>query len=141
MPVGRRQRPARSVSAPFEAEFAVMLHGPRLTQTIDAIERAADDVLNPLVGTTLRSALAVPAPVDGVELVGDGLAFSAIKESEDGGWLVLRCVNLLERDVAGAWRLPFDVAEAHLARLDETLIGDAEVDGRCVAFTLRRARS
>ena len=109
-----------------------MLHGPRNDETIGAIERSADDVLNPLVGTTLRSALEVPRPVDGVRLVGEGLAFSAMKESEGGGWLVLRCVNLLERDVEGKWHLPFDLAEAHLARLDETLIGDAEVDGRCV---------
>jgi hypothetical protein len=124
--------PGAQCLGPFEGKFAVMLHGPRNDETIDAIERAADDVLNPLVGTTLRSALEVPAPVDGVRLVGDGLAFSAIKESEVGGWIVLRCVNLLERDVEGEWHLPFDLAEAHLARLDETLIGAAEVDGRCV---------
>ena len=75
-----------------------MLHGPRTAETIDAIERAADDVLNPLVGTTLRSALDVPAAGRRrSSSSGAGLAFSAIKESEDGGWLVLRCVNLLER--------------------------------------------
>ncbi len=118
----------------FEGKFAVMLHGPRNDETIEAIERAADDVLNPMVGTTLRSALEVPAPVDGVCLVGDGLAFSAMKESEGGGWLVLRCVNLLERDVEGEWQLPFELVEAHLARLDETLIGDAKFDGRSVRF-------
>ena len=81
----------------FGGEFAVMLHGPRLAPTIDAIERAADDVLNPLVGTTLRSAISVQPRVDGVELVGAGLAFSTIKESEDGEWLVLRCVNAARR--------------------------------------------
>ena len=112
-----------------------MLHGSRNDDTIDAIERTADDVLNPLVGTTLRSAIEVPAPVDGIRLVGQGLAFSTIKESADGAWIVLRCVNLLDRDVVGEWHLPFDVPDAHLARLDETLIGGAEVAANQVRFT------
>ena len=111
-----------------------MLHGSRTDDTIDAIERTADDVLNPLVGTTLRSAIEVPLPLDGVRLVGSGLAFSAIKESEDGAWIVLRCVNLLDHDVAGEWHLPFDVTEAHLARLDETLTGDADVAADRIRF-------
>ena len=120
-----------------------MLHGPRLAPTIDAIERAADDVLNPLVGTTLRSAISVQARVDGVELVGTGLSFSAIKESEDGEWLVLRCVNLRDDEVTGVWRLPFEIREARLARLDETVLG--ELDCRrtrgVVRLPRRRAQS
>ena len=94
----------------------------------------ADDVLLPLTGTTLRSAIAVAASVSGVELAGSGLAFSAIKESEEGDWLVLRSVNLLDTEVRGTWRLPFDVAEAKLARLDETVIGNLEAAGREVVF-------
>ena len=76
----------------------------------------------------------IPAPVAGVELEGTGLAFSALKESEDGGWLVLRCVNLVDDTVDGAWQLPFDVREARLARLDETIIGDLSPDGRRIRF-------
>ena len=118
----------------FAAEFAVMLHGPRNASSIDAIERAADDVLCPLEATTLRSALDVPAPVHGVELVGTGLAFSTVKESEDGAWIVLRCVNLLNDAVDGSWRLPFDLAAARLARLDETPISDLATSDRRVDF-------
>ncbi len=114
--------PKAQCLGPFEANLAFMLHGPRLPATIDAIERAADDVLCPLVGTTLRSAFEEPASVAGVELNGTGLAFSTLKESEDGRWLVLRCINLREDDVDGSWVLPFDVREAHIARLDETII-------------------
>jgi alpha-mannosidase len=126
--------PAAQCLGAFQAMFGVMLHGPRVDETVDAIEKTADDVLNPLVGSTLRSALEVPAPVKGVRLVGAGLAFSAMKQSEDDKWIVLRCVNLLDREVNGEWQLPFAVAEAHLARLDETLIGDVAVEGRCVRF-------
>ena len=111
-----------------------MVHGARNAETIDAIERAADDVLNPLVGTTFRSALEVPRRVEGFQLTGTGLAFSAAKESEDGVWVVLRCVNLLDEDVNGEWCVPFDIVEARLARLDETLIAELEVIGRTVTF-------
>ena len=126
--------PEAQCLGPFAASFAFMLHGPRDAATIDAIERAADDVLCPLVGTTLRSALHVPAPVRGPELHGVGLAFSAIKRSEDGQWLVLRCVNLRDESVDGAWRLPFDAGAARLARLDETIIGELATSDSQVRF-------
>jgi alpha-mannosidase len=126
--------PKAQCIGPFEAAFAVMLHGPRLGATIDAIERAADHVLCPLVGTTLRSALEVPTPVHGVELVGSGLAFSSLKESESGEWLVLRCVNLRDDEVDGSWNLPFIPREAHLARLDETIVSALAASERTIAF-------
>ena len=111
-----------------------MLHGSSSTATIDLIERSADDVLLPLTGATLRSALAIPAVVQGVELNGEGLAFSCAKESEDGQWLVLRCVNLLDEPRAGSWRLATPVTEAHIARLDETILQAASVAGGSVSF-------
>jgi mannosylglycerate hydrolase len=104
----------------FEAELAVLLHGPRDHATIDEIERVADDVLHPLTGETLRSALTIPPPVVGPALEGRGLAMSTIKESEDGAWTVLRCTNLLDVPVHGAWRLNRPIREAAVARLDET---------------------
>jgi 2-O-(6-phospho-alpha-D-mannosyl)-D-glycerate hydrolase len=118
----------------FEAELAVMLHGPRSTETIDEIERAADDVLFPLVGETLRSALRVPEPRHGIELQGAGLSFSSAKESDDGQWTVLRCVNLTEQEVRGAWKVPRTLREAHLARLDETPTGPVSVLDDTVRF-------
>jgi alpha-mannosidase len=121
--------PKAQCLGPFAAGFAEMLHGPRVPSTIDAIEVAADEFLLPLSGATLRSALGLPAPVQGAELHGTGLAFSALKESEDGQWLVLRCVNLRDQDVDGSWRLPFDVSGARLARLDETMISDLATSG------------
>jgi alpha-mannosidase len=103
-------------------------------ETLDRIERTADDVLCAPVGTTLRSALTLPAPVAGVALSGDGLAFSAVKESEDGQWIVLRCINVCDEPVDGVWTLPFDVHDARLARLDETPIAEIDAVARAVHF-------
>ena len=91
---------------PFAAELALFRHSAHSSETVDLIERTADDVLLPLVGTTLRSAIADYAPTAGLALHGRGLAFSSAKESEDGEWLVLRCVNLTEETVNGSWDLP-----------------------------------
>jgi alpha-mannosidase len=77
-------------------------------------------VLHPLTGETLRSALQTHHPLLGAALEGVGLSFSAAKESENGQWLVLRCVNLLDEETSGSWRLGRAPAEASLARLDET---------------------
>jgi alpha-mannosidase len=126
--------PGAQSLGPFEASFGVMLHGPHLPAVIDEIERVADDVLLPLTGGTLRSALRVPETVVGVELIGTGLAFSTFKESEDGDWLVLRCFNLRDDEVAGSWRLPFDIREARLARLDETPMSALVFNGGEVRF-------
>jgi alpha-mannosidase len=119
----------------FSANVAFMLHDSHDAKTVDAIERAADDFLIPIAGVTLRSALRTPEDVIGPELVGRGLAFSTIKESEDGQWLVLRCVNLTSEPVAGAWRLPFTLVEARHSRLDETPGDPAPVEGQAVTFT------
>lgn len=119
---------------PFAAKLALMLHGSRSDDTIALIERTADDVLLPLRGDTLRSALAIAPATLGAELVGDGLAFSALKESEDGSAIVARCVNLLERDVEGAWQFGFSFRTAHRARLDETMLEPLSHDGQRVEF-------
>src|SRR5213075_395160 len=109
-------------------------HAARSGAVHDEIERAADDVLVPLTGDTIRAALRTPPPVHGASLDGIGLAFSAVKESEDGEWLVLRCVNLLDEERAGAWRLGRAVADARLARLDETPLTPLQVDDRTIHF-------
>ena len=119
---------------PFEAELAFMMHGPRSAETIDAIERAADDVLHPLTGETLRSAVNVPSAVSGIALEGSGLALSSIKENEDSGYVVLRCVNLTDEERQGTWRFPKHVSEARLARLDETLLTALATRGNTIGF-------
>jgi alpha-mannosidase len=119
----------------FRARFALLPHGARNDASVAEIERTADDVLHPLAGRTVRSATELPLATNGVTLDGDGLALSAIKSSESGEWLVLRCVNLTEREVAGSWTLGFSAHEARESRLDETPGNPIEIrDGR-IAFT------
>jgi hypothetical protein len=126
--------PEAQCLGPFAGGFALLLHGHRDAATIDLVERTADDVLLPLSGATIRSALELPDPTRGIELLGEGLAFSTAKESEDGESLVLRCVNLLDREVEGAWRLGFPVQAARLARLDETPLDSLTVRGEEIRF-------
>jgi alpha-mannosidase len=118
---------------PFEARFGFAQHGPRVDSTIHLIERLADDVLLPLRGEPWRTAINPAAHSAGPALVGQGLAFSTMKESEDGEWVVLRCVNLLDHAVEGGWQLPA-VREAFLSRLDETPLEGLPVQGGGVRF-------
>jgi hypothetical protein len=127
----------------LEARFALLPHGPRKEETIALVERTADDVLLPLRGFTLRSALAAPAPTAGVELSIDdreserlegAVAFSACKLTEDGDGIVLRCVNLTERTLRARWRIGTPIYEAVLARLDETPIQSLTADGSVIPF-------
>jgi hypothetical protein len=133
---------AQSIGA-FEAHFAILPHGPRDPQGIALIERVADDVLLPLRGCTLRSALSLPAPTAGVELIVDEsatsgidgcLALSACKLTEDGGALLLRCVNLTDRTIPALWRLGTAISSASLARLDETPTTPLAIQGNEVPF-------
>jgi alpha-mannosidase len=76
----------------------------------------------------------MPGGFEGVELQGRGLALSAIKPSENGECLVLRCVNLLEESVDGAWRLGASIREVLRARLDETPIDAVPFRDGVIAF-------
>lgn len=118
----------------YEAELALLLHGgARDAETIDLIERTADDVLLPLTGATLRAAIDVHDSA-GFVLDGCGLAMSCAKEAANGEAVILRCVNLLDTPVLGAWRLPSMIREATLARLDETPLEALEVNDGIIAF-------
>jgi alpha-mannosidase len=106
--------PAAQSHGPFEARFAIALHGRDSAEQRAAVERLAEDVLLPIVGETLRSNLGSSRAAGGLELEGDGLAFSAALPARAAGWIVLRCINRTDRPVAGSWRLRGRVAEACL---------------------------
>ena len=92
-------------------------------------------MLLPIRGATLRSALAIPDPTRGVELDGEGLAFSCCKPAERDDWRVLRCVNLLDELVTGRWRLGWAFREVVRSRLDETPAEPLEHVGDSIAFS------
>jgi hypothetical protein len=127
----------------FEACFGILPHGARNDDVIALVERTADDVLLPVRGSTLRSALGVPDATAGVELLLEGgesdaltgaLAFSACKPTADGGGVVLRCVNNTDREIRARWRLGVPISRAQLARLDETRLADLRSEGSDVLF-------
>jgi hypothetical protein len=124
---------------PFAARIAIQLHGTLSAATLHLIDRESDRFLHPLRGFTLRASTTETRLAGGIELSGAALSSSAIKESESGRAIVLRCVNLSEREQAGTWTLPSPVESAHRARLDETPlegIEAREVEGKTViAFT------
>lgn len=128
--------PAAQTVGPYRAGFALLPHGPG-EEGIADIERAADDVLLPLQGTTLRSATRPLESVRGVSLEGDGLRFLACKTSEDGEWTVLRCANVTNNAVRGSWHCSWPVHDARTSRLDE-LLGQALPvrDGRIVEIVV-----
>ncbi|HET9453001.1 MAG TPA: hypothetical protein VFO66_01855 [Gemmatimonadaceae bacterium] len=127
--------PEAQSQGPFEAAFALFLHGGRSDDVVDLVERVSDDVLLPMTGITRRSTVRVSPPVHGITLEGAGLSFSCARESEDGQWLVLRCVNLLDREVAGSWQLGGMIREARAARLDETPGDPIQTVGDRVRFS------
>ena len=83
---------------------------------------------------TLRSNLREPSRVGGLELVGDGLVIGAVMPAREPGWVVLRCVNRRDTEVRGRWRSSRRIADAAVARLDETPIEPAVPDETGVPF-------
>lgn len=119
--------PAAQCLGPFAAEFAIAWHAGDSPSTRAEIEALTEDVLLPLTGFTQRDLVEVPAPVLGIALEGEGLTFSALKESDDGNYIVARCLNVTDREVRGAWILARAPGSAHVSRLDETPVAPLEV--------------
>jgi alpha-mannosidase len=105
---------------PFRAELAI---APVAAREDDSpvvwsqLERLAEEFHAPLAGLMVRYAVEPPSTVAGPTLVGDGLAFKALKPAEDTDAVVLRCVNLTQRRTRGMWRWPTRVKRAVRARL------------------------
>lgn len=127
--------PLAQSQGPFEARFAIVILPHEVNAACDYLNAAADDVLMPVAGDTWRGIGAPLSPFAGLTLYGEGLGFSAAKRSEDGQWLVLRCINRRDTTVQGSWQLPRSPSVVCLSRLDETP-GDAlPHDGHRVDFT------
>jgi alpha-mannosidase len=97
-----------------------------------------EDVFLPPRAVWLRQATALNPASSGLELEGDGLVFSALKPSDAGGGIVLRCYNVSDGPTQGRWRLPWTVEHARRVRADER--GDPmdlplDPDRRGVRFT------
>jgi alpha-mannosidase len=82
-----------------------------------ALEREWEDAFLPVSGRFLRD-FTGEVPPSGLRLEGDGLVLSALKPSEDGGGVILRCWNAREVPVNGA--VTFAVAPAAVHVCDAT---------------------
>ena len=102
----------------------------------DSIEALAEEFHAPLTGLMLRYGVDLPAEMSGPALVGEGLAFKALKPRERGTGIVLRCFNQTIQRREGAWIFPQPVKRAIRARLDETPVNDVMTTdgGRRIAF-------
>jgi mannosylglycerate hydrolase len=112
--------PAAQSLGEFEARFALLALPHDLNTALAIVEDTADDVLLPMTGDTWRGVATTLQGFSGLTLEGEGLVFSAVKRSEDGEWLVLRCINQRDIPVRGVWHLPRAAEEVRLSRLDET---------------------
>jgi len=112
--------PMAQLRGHFEARFALVALPADRDVALSLLESTADDVLVPVSGDTWRGIATQPSPFAGLTLQGDGLSFSAAKRSEDGAWLVLRCVNQRSTCVRGVWHLPRPAVEVRRSRLDES---------------------
>ena len=121
-PDGRPTTPLAQSLGPFEAEFALALHGPRhagAASTRSSASRTTCCSRSPArrCAPTSRA----PAIAGGSSSTATGLAFSAAMPARGAGWIVLRCVNRFdEHGAAAAGALGARSREATLARLDET---------------------
>ncbi|MDH5550129.1 MAG: hypothetical protein OEZ42_09505 [Gemmatimonadota bacterium] len=110
---------------PFRTEMAVAprrigsgtSHDDLLT-----VETLAEEFHAPLGGLMLNWAIDPPRRVVGPLLDGSGLVFKAAKPSESGSGVVLRCVNVTDRPVRGAWVFAQPIAAARLTALDESAV-------------------
>ena len=112
--------PLAQSRGPLEARFALAVLPPDRDEALMLLENAADDFLMPVTGETWRGVGTPLTDFEGLTLSGDGLLFSAAKRSEDGEWLVLRCLNQRAVSVDGSWNLPRAASEVRVSRLDES---------------------
>jgi alpha-mannosidase len=122
--------PGARCLGPVFGRLAVMLHAPRALDTRGEIEAVAEAFLAPPIAFMRRALPAVPLPVPGVELAGEGLVFSAMKPAESGRGTILRCYNATGKAARGAWCVGWPVKSASLCRLDEKPLRKLEVDAR-----------
>ena len=126
--------PAAQSQGAFAARVAIAVLPMDKDAAITRLEAIADEVLLPVRGNTWRGVATELASFAGLSLEGEGLTFSATKCSENGAWIVLRCINRKAAAVEGAWRLPRAIRDARLSRLDETEGDPLEVHGASVRF-------
>ncbi len=137
--VGPRRHRMRSATAPLARGSRLCRDGASSGETIDQIERSADDILW-LTGATLRSALSISNRSTAWNSPARDSHFPARKIRKTvSGWC-RGFVNLLDEPRNGSWRFGAAIKEAHIARLDETISGTCARGRRDGELPRRTAR-
>ncbi len=88
----KNETPGAQCLGPQTFEYSILVHRP--TQDFDEINRLAEEYNSPVMNVSRKHDVAVQRQASFFELGGKALAFSALKESEDGNGLIFRCYNI-----------------------------------------------
>jgi alpha-mannosidase len=91
------------------------------------INQKAETFHLPLLPVPRKNTGDLAADKSYLELAPAGLTISAVKESEDGGQLVVRVYNTMKETVDGVLRCAVPVERAWEARLDEQPVAETAV--------------
>jgi hypothetical protein len=120
----------------IELALAPMVAGER--EDPCQLERLWEDAFLTPQGTFIRDFVGNRQTrlVSAIALEGDAMVFTALKPAESGDGAVLRCFNTASVAVTGRWRFQSTIAQALLARADETVIAALTLaDPHLIEFT------
>ncbi len=113
----KNETPGAQCLGPHEFEYSVVVHSP--TEDFSEINRIAEDFNSDVVWTGRKHPVSIRPEESYMELKGDALAFSTLKESEDGTGIVFRCYNLADRRSGGSLSVGLPIKAAESADLEE----------------------
>ncbi|MDH3251508.1 MAG: hypothetical protein OEM41_01885, partial [Ignavibacteria bacterium] len=116
--------------------YALLPHGGDGTDWVERVNEEAERFHLPLFPVRRKNPGDLPLQGSYLSLSPDGLVFSACKIAEDGTDLIVRVYNPKKASLTGTIGCAvFGIREAHLARLDETILTRLEVrNGGTVQF-------
>ncbi len=115
-------------------EYSILVH--QRTGDFGEINRQAEDYNSPVIAVTRKHPVEVPREATYLELKGEHLAFSELKESEDGLGIVFRCYNLADKGSSGSLAVGIPVKSAHTTNLEEREMSALEIKNREVRFNV-----
>ena len=105
-------------------EYSILVHRP--TEDFTEINRIAEEYNSWVIPVARKHEVDVPPEVSHLELYGDSLAFSALKESEDGTGVIFRCYNLRDVFSDGSLSIGLPFKSVDTANLEEKELSHIE---------------
>ncbi len=114
----KNETPGAQCIGPHTFDYSILVHRP--TSDFEEINRQAEEYNSQILSVLRKHDVDVDAEMSCLELKGDGLAFSSLKESEDGTALVFRCYNMMNKAVRGGLSVGFPYVSAAVTDLAES---------------------